>query len=91
MQPLISKNPVTVIIHVGANDADIKGATADKTIDNLFELKKAIESKLPEATVVISTPLKWNDKVGTGQIIETLNKKIRGLEQYKYRFSRSWT
>ena len=27
---------------------------------------------------MISTPLKRNDKVGTGQIIETLNKKIRG-------------
>ena len=28
---------------------------------------------------MISTPLKRNDKVGAGQIIDTLNKKIRGL------------
>ena len=79
MQPLISKRPSTVVIHVGTNDAGIKGATADKIIDKLLELKKEIETKLPEATVVISTPLKRNDKVGAGQIIETLNKKIRGL------------
>ena len=78
MQPL-SKKPNTVIIHVGTNDANIKGATADKIIDKLLELKKEIENKLPEAAVVISTPLKRNDKVGVGQIIETLNKKIRGL------------
>ena len=79
MQPLISKKPSTVVIHVGTNDAGIKGATADKIIDKLLELKKEIETKLPEATVVISTPLKRNDKVGAGQIIETLNKKIRSL------------
>ena len=79
MQPLISKRPSTVVIHVGTNDAGIKGATADKIIDKLLDLKKKIETKLPEATVVISTPLKRNDKVGAGQIIETLNKKIRGL------------
>ena len=28
---------------------------------------------------MISFPLKRNDKVGAGQIIETLNKKIHGL------------
>ena len=65
-------------MHVGTNDAGIKGATADKIIHNLIDFKKDIETKLPEATTVISTQLKRNDKVGTGQIIETLNKKIRG-------------
>ena len=80
MQPLISKTPSTVIVHVGTIDAGIKGATAYKIIDNLLDLRKEIENKLPEATVVISTPLKWNDKARNGQIIETLKKKIRGLE-----------
>ena len=79
MQLLISKQPNTVIINVGTNDAGIMGATADKITDNLLELKKEIENKLPEATVVISTQLKRNDKVSAGQIIETLNKKIRGF------------
>ena len=49
MQPLISKKSSTVIVHVGTIDAGIKGATADKIIDNLFDLKKEIENKLPEA------------------------------------------
>ena len=79
MQPLISKKPSKVVVHVGTNDASTKGATADKIIDALLELKKEIETKLPEAIVVISTPLKRNDEVGAGKIIETLNKKIRGL------------
>ena len=79
MQPLISKKPSTVIIHVGTNDAGIKEATADKIVDKLLELKKEVENKLPEATIVISTLLKRNDKVGAGQIIETLNRKTRGL------------
>ena len=79
MQPLISKKPSKVVVHVGTNDASTKGATADKIIDALLDLKKEIETTLPEAIVVISTPLKRNDKVGAGKIIETLNKKIRGL------------
>ena len=79
MQPLIRQKPSTVVIHIVTNDAGIKGATADKIIDALLELKKEIETKLPAAVVVISTPMKRNDKVGAGQIIETLNKKIRGL------------
>ena len=44
--------------------------------DALFDLKKEIEIKLPEATMVISTPLKQNDIVGAGQIIEMLNRRV---------------
>ena len=47
MQPLISKTPSTVIMHVGTTDAGIKKATADKIIDNLLDLKKEIDNKLP--------------------------------------------
>ena len=79
MQPLISKKRSKVVVHVGTNDADTKGATADKIIGAHLEVKKEIKTKPPGATVVISTPLKRNDKVGAYQIIETLNKKIRGL------------
>ena len=58
MQPLINKRPSTVAIHVGTNGAGIKRAAADKIIDNFLELKNEIETKLPEATVVISFLLK---------------------------------
>ena len=76
--PSLAK-PSKVVVHVGTNDASTSGATADKIIDAFLELKKEFETKLPESTVVISTPLKGNDKVYAGKIIETLNKKIRGL------------
>ena len=79
MKPFISKKPSSVVIYVGINDAGVKGATADKITGDLLELQKEIETKLPEVIVVISTPLKWNNKVGAGQIIATLNKKIRGF------------
>ena len=72
MQPLISKKPST-IIHIGTNDAGIKEATADKIIDKLLELKKEVENKLPEATIVISTLLKRNDKVGAGSRSKSCN------------------
>ena len=36
MQPLISKKPRKVVVHVGTNDASTKGTTADKIIDALL-------------------------------------------------------
>ena len=56
MQPLISKKPSTVILHIGTNDANNKGATADKINDVILELKKEVDAKLPDAAVVISAP-----------------------------------
>ena len=80
MQPLISKKSSTDVIHIGINEVGIKRDTADKIIDSLVELKKEIEVRLPEAAVVTPTLMKWNDKVGAGQIIEIFNNKIYGLE-----------
>ena len=94
MQPLMSKMPSTIVIHVGTKNAVIKEATADEIIDDLLEFKTEVEAKLPEAFVEICNPLNWNDKVGATQIIETVNKKIFGLGlnivNSQDRFSRFW-
>ncbi len=79
MQPLLTKKPSKVILHVGTNDAVNKEATADKILDALLDLKKEIETTLPECTVVLSTPMKRMDNGAAGKIIEALNKKILSL------------
>ena len=79
MQPLLSKKPSHVIIHVGTNDAANKDSTADSILNGLLDLKKDIEVKLPNVTVMILTPMKRTDQPSAGKIIEQLNKKIRSL------------
>ena len=71
MQPLISKKPSTVIIHIGTNDAGIKGAAADKIIDSLLELKKEFDTKLDE-----KYPEELNDITGIQQV--HLNRTCNG-------------
>ena len=79
MQPLLCKKPSKVILHVGTNDAAFKESTADSILDGLLETKKEIESKLPKATVVLSTPVYRTDQMRAGKIVAALNKKIRCL------------
>ena len=79
MQPLISKKPRKVILHIGTNDAGNKAATAGKILDTLLNLKKEIETALPDCTVVLSTPTKRTDNGAAGKIIEALNKRILSL------------
>ena len=79
MQPLLSKKPSHVIMHVGTNDATSKDSTADCTLDGLFHLNKTIEAKQLNVTVVISTPVRRTDQSSAGKIVEELNKKICSL------------
>ena len=79
MQPLLSIKPSHVVIHVRTNDAPNRGSTADSILSELLVIKKDIEAKLPNATVMISTPIKRTDQSSAGKIIEELNRKIRSL------------
>ena len=79
MQSLLCKKPSKVILHVETNDAAIKESTADSILDGLLETKKEIESKLPKATVVLSTAVYRTDQVRAGKIVAALNKKFRCL------------
>ena len=80
IKPLISNKPSKVIRHVGTNDAGNKAASAEKILDALLDLKKEIETALPDCTVVLSTPMKRMDNGAAGKIIETLNKRILSLD-----------
>ena len=80
MQPFLSKKPSHVIVHVGTNDATSKSSTASSILNGLLDIKKDIEAKLPNATVMISTPIKRTGQSSVGKIVEELNKKIRSLK-----------
>ena len=67
-------------MHIGTNDVTEKESMADKILDALLDLKKDIESKLPECEVVISIPIIRTDKEAAGQIIESLNRKLQSLD-----------
>ena len=79
MQPLLSKKPSHVIMHIGTNDAANKGSTADIILNSLLDIKKEIEATLPNVTVTVSAPIKRTDKSSAGKTIDELNRKIRSL------------
>ena len=68
-----------MIIRVVTNDATSKSSTADSILNGLFCIKKDIEAKLPNATVMISTPIKRTYQSSAGKIVEELNRKTRSL------------
>ena len=64
MQPLVSKKPSHVVIHIGTNDAANKGSTTDSILSELLDIKKDIEAKLPNVTVIsICHPKRYGDCV----------------------------
>ena len=80
MKPLLRKKPTKIKIHIGTNDVTEKESTSDKILDALLDLKKVIESELPECEVVISIPIMRTDKEAAGQMIESLNRKLKSLD-----------
>ena len=80
MKPLLRKKPTKIILHIGTNDVTEKETTADKILDALLDLKKDIESELPECEVVISIPIMRTDKEAAGQMVESLNRKLKSLD-----------
>ena len=80
MKPLLRKKPTKIILHIGTNEVTEKETTADKILDALLDLKKDIESELPECEVVISIPIMRTDKEAAGQMVESLNRKLKSLD-----------
>ena len=77
MQPLLSKKPSHVRLHVGTNDAANKDFTAESIMNGLLNIKKDIEAKLPYVMATISTPIRRTYQTSAGKIIEELHRKIR--------------
>ena len=79
IQPLLKKQPSSVIIHIGTNDASQEGANADKILDALLDLKAEVEKNIKGCKVILSLPMQRADKPSANKIIQTLNKKIQSL------------
>ncbi len=60
LHPLLQKCPTNIILHVCTNDALEK--EPDELTNELLQLKKYVESALPESTVIISYPTIRTDK-----------------------------
>ena len=61
--PLLEKMPDYVILHVGANDASY-------IVKKILQVKKFIKLRLQNCKVIISRPIKRNDKDNASRVIE---------------------
>ena len=83
LKPLLRKNPTTLILHVGTNDASNGKENADKIFNDLLELKNEIMRTLPSCHVTISIPTLRKDNMKANGKVKVLNQKIavRGMER----------
>ena len=79
IQPLLKKQPSSVIIHAGTNDATQEGATDAKILDPLLNLRAEVERNIEGCKVILSLPTQRVDKPSANKITQTLNKKIQSL------------
>ena len=79
LKPLLRKNPTTLILHVGTNDASNLKENADEIFNELLELKNEILRTLPSCHVIISTPTQRKDNMKANSKLKVLNQKIAAL------------
>ena len=79
LKPLLRKNPTTLILHVGTNDASNGKENAEEILNELLELKKEIIRTLPSCKVIISMPTQRKDNVKANGKMKVLNQKIAAL------------
>ena len=77
--PLLLKNPSSVIIMAGTNDATTKKSF--KIFDELMMLKQYIEVEAPECTVIISCPTPRFDNAYAQLTIKNLQKKVSSINK----------
>ena len=78
MDTLLNKKPDCVVLHVGTNNAPIM--TSSGIIGEILSIKHRIEKELPNAKVVISTPIIRTDNGKAALTIKNLNQHIRELD-----------
>ena len=83
LKPLLRKNPTTLILHVGTNDASNGKENADEIFNDLLELKNEILRTLPSCHVIISMPTLRKDNMKANGKVRVLNQKIaaHGMER----------
>ena len=80
LTPLLYKEPSYVILHVSTNDCVNK--PPDVVVNELMHLKKFIETKLTNCTVILSEPVIRTDKLSAANNIQKVCKMLRFLNIY---------
>ena len=75
--PLSEKKPDFIILHVGANDAEL-GKSAKMIFNEISNLIAHIEHMLPEVKVFFSCPTLRIDNARANRVLQELDSKIKG-------------
>ena len=75
--PLLAKKPTRVIMHVGTNDSPYK--PSQTIVSELVVLRKFIESNLPGAKVILSSPIMRTDNKLANSTIRAVNNSLKSL------------
>ena len=75
--PLLAKKPSKVIMHVGTNDSPYK--PSQTIVSELVVLRKFIESNLPGAKVILSSPIMRTDNKLANSTIRAVNNSLKSL------------
>ena len=75
--PLLRKKPKYIIMHIGSNDAP--HTTSNVILEDMLNLKKYIESILPDSTVYLSCPVIRQDNTKAGFTLHHLDQKLKLL------------
>ena len=77
LNPYLRKKPKYLILHIGTNDASIQEKTSDVIFDEILQLKRYAESKVPDIKVTISCPIIRLDNSLANLKIVHLNQKLK--------------
>ena len=80
LQPLLTKEPTYILLHVSTNDVNNKNINSDIILNNILQLKHYIETKLPNATVYISSPTVRTDNHKANTILRNITEKLELLQ-----------
>ena len=78
--PLLKKEPTTVILHIGTNDATENGMDSDILISRILDLKAEIEKTVNGCKVILSLPMRRKDNTKANKILMEVCDKIIALK-----------
>ena len=78
--PLLKKEPATVILHIGTNDATENGIDSDILISRILDLKAEIEKTVNGCKVILSLPMRRKDNTKANKILMEVCDKIIALK-----------
>ena len=80
LKPLLKKEPTTVILHIGTNDATENGIDSDKLVKRILDLQEEIEKMVLGCKAIISLPIRRNDSLKADKILSDVCEKIISLK-----------